>query len=72
MYQSLRCFSSGKTVRQTLNAVAYLLPTQTATDDVAALHSAVRELKDVHLISGTLGAGKSTFWCALSPHCAVA
>lgn len=63
MFKSLRCFSSSKNAQQhAANTVAYLLPTQTATEDVAALHSATRELKDVHLISGTLGAGKSTFW----------
>ena len=71
MYQSVRRFSYGRTAQQTANAVAYLLPTQTATEDVAALHSSVRELLDVHLISGTLGAGKSTFWYAHLLHCAV-
>lgn len=66
VFNRLRCLSvsmNARTVHASAHPVIYLLPTQTATEDVAALYSAGRELKDVHLISGTLGAGKSTFWC---------
>jgi tRNA A37 threonylcarbamoyladenosine biosynthesis protein TsaE len=70
MSKSLTCFASMKNDQlDTSNMVTYLLRTQSATEDVATLHSAVRKLKDVHLISGTLGAGKSTFWYAFPAVC---
>ena len=45
--------------------LVFLLPSEEATKDLAAVLCASRQPGDSYLIHGTLGAGKSAFWYAI-------
>lgn len=45
--------------------LVFLLPSEEATKDLAAVFCASRQPGDSYLIHGTLGAGKSAFWYAV-------
>jgi hypothetical protein len=50
-------------ITTTRAAVSYLLTSERDTEDLACLHAESREVGDAYLLSGPIGAGKSTFWC---------